>query len=335
MRWEDESYVRWYRRNTPEWCLMTWQARGLFGLIMREVDRAGILELGRLGLKAVAVVVRAPWGEIEALLQELIDDGCVVYRDDLRVLLIPNFIAAQEANASDRARQRASRERARDLARAKSLHVLDVSRSVAIASPAVTKEPLDPVNGHSDLSLDKQNQTKPAGGGVTDETTPEAQRPDPPEPAKAESPYDMATRIYAEHFRKTYRREFMLTSFGHRGTDEWALVEIGRLAASKGDPERWLRHWCREYLRDEDKYLVKNAHAPRLMAGQLNKYGDPKKPKVVTPPKPEPTPEPARPFTPLPKVNGPAHVHKASTHDELKAKAEADKARLLAVEGKS
>lgn len=134
MRWEDEPYIRFYKRNTPEWCLLSWQARGLFGLIMRELDRAGIIEVGKLGLKAVAVAVRAPWAEIEGPLKELLEDGCIVLREDLKIVVSPNFMEAQEAASSDKARQKASRERARDLARAKSLGVEAESRTVAPSS---------------------------------------------------------------------------------------------------------------------------------------------------------------------------------------------------------
>lgn len=111
LNWEDERYVRLYTRDTPEWCLLSWQARGLFALILRAVDRAGVIELGRVGIKGVAVALRASWPEIEAPLRELIDDGCVAIRDEDNALILPNFIDAQEARQTDRARQKASRER--------------------------------------------------------------------------------------------------------------------------------------------------------------------------------------------------------------------------------
>lgn len=111
LNWEDERYVRLYTRDTPEWCLLSWQARGLFALILRAVDRAGVLELGRVGRKGVAVALRAPWAEIEGPLHELIDDGCVAILDEDNAVLLPNFIDAQEARQNDRARQKASRER--------------------------------------------------------------------------------------------------------------------------------------------------------------------------------------------------------------------------------
>jgi hypothetical protein len=337
MRWEDERYIRFYTRNPPEWCVMKWQSRGLMGLILREVDRAGILELGKLGLRAVAVAVRAPWEEIEAPLHELLEDGCVVFREDLRVLVVPNFIDAQEAPASDKARQRAARERARDIARARSLLVTPPIQSVteahAVGQRNVTEAHADRLNGHSVPSVPSvPNPPSVRGARVPDETSPEAQRPEPPEPPKPETAFDAAQRIYSEAFRKRYRREFMLTSYGHKGTDEWAFVNVGRLAESKGDRELWLRHWFKLYLRDDDRFIVDNAHAPRFLERRLNKYGEPKKPKPAEP-KPEPAPEPqtgTRPFVPLEPVLDAAPLRKASTPDELKAKAEADKARLAA-----
>lgn len=111
MRWEDERYVKLYTRNLPEWNALSWQARGLFCLLLREVDRAGILPLGKLGRKGIAVTVRAAWVEIQSALSELESDGCLQIKGDR--LLIPGFMAAQEARQSDRARQQKSRELAR------------------------------------------------------------------------------------------------------------------------------------------------------------------------------------------------------------------------------
>jgi len=111
MRWEDERYVRFYTRDTPEWLALSWQARGLFGLLMRVVDRAGILKLGKLGLKGVAVAVHAPWADVDAPLSELITDGCLIVNGE--ALLIPNYLAAQETPQSDAARKRNQRERDR------------------------------------------------------------------------------------------------------------------------------------------------------------------------------------------------------------------------------
>lgn len=168
MRWEDERYVRLYTRNTPEWSSLSWRARGLFGLIMREVDRAGILELGKLGAKGVAVAVRAPWVEVEAPLSELLDDGCV--RVDLvrQCLFMPNFMEAQECAQSDVARKRASREKARAVFGVTSDSAAELARSVTnrdhMTSQNVTESHVESravTNGHVRSLLTKPTLPEP------------------------------------------------------------------------------------------------------------------------------------------------------------------------------
>ncbi len=137
MDWSNERYIRFYTRDTAEWLALGWQARGLFGLILRVCDRAGVIELGRVGLRGLAALVHAPWSEIERPLQELLADGCIQLRDgDRPVLLVLNFLEAQEVGQSDAQRKRESRARRRDLAKAvtkrdgESRNVTEPSREV-------------------------------------------------------------------------------------------------------------------------------------------------------------------------------------------------------------
>lgn len=118
MTWDDERYVRLYTRDTPEWLCLSFLAQGLFCLLLRKVDRAGVLPLGRLGRRGAVVAIGHPgeWARLEGALDELLVDGCV--RIEGEALVIPNFLDAQEAQASDRARAKKARERRRDLARA-------------------------------------------------------------------------------------------------------------------------------------------------------------------------------------------------------------------------
>ncbi len=104
MRWEDERYVRVYTRDTVDWQVLSFEAQGLFALLLRKVDRAGLLRLGKHGARGAAVAVGHPGRAdvINAALGELLD-----------------YVEAQEANASDRARQQTRRERDRDAAMAK------------------------------------------------------------------------------------------------------------------------------------------------------------------------------------------------------------------------
>lgn len=144
MIWTHERWIKLYIRSEPDFLALTWQARGLFRLLLTEVDPSGAMKLGKIGCKSVAVAIRAPWVEIEPFLQELIDDGCVelregvterdgavTERDSCITLAIPNFAEAQEARSSDRARQAEKRARARV---EKSQNVTPPSRTVTPAS---------------------------------------------------------------------------------------------------------------------------------------------------------------------------------------------------------
>jgi hypothetical protein len=169
MRWEDEPYVKVYQRDTPEWCLLSWEARGVFVLLLRAVDRAGVLRLGPAGSKSIAALLRVPLKVIDRVLPELAADGCIELRPG--DLVIPNFIEAQESRQSDKARQKASRERARlGLS-----HVTkrdepvtkrdDPSRDVTEPSHAVTR-------GHTASLLDQtrsdqRSPSAPLAGGDT------------------------------------------------------------------------------------------------------------------------------------------------------------------------
>lgn len=126
MRWDDERYVRVYTRDTPEWCLLSWQARALFLFLLRAADRAGIVPVGRSGTKAVAALLRVPLEMVDEALPELLNDGCVLWTPDNAKLLIPNYIVAQESPQNDASRKRTERERAR--ARAMGCHEVDHGR---------------------------------------------------------------------------------------------------------------------------------------------------------------------------------------------------------------
>lgn len=117
MIWSDERYVRLYTRDTPDWQCLSFLAQGLFCLVLRKVDRAGVLPLGRAGRRAVAIAVghAHQWPMLEPALDELLADGCLRIEGDL--LVVPNFLEAQEAEASDAARAKKHREKRRDLAK--------------------------------------------------------------------------------------------------------------------------------------------------------------------------------------------------------------------------
>jgi hypothetical protein len=115
MRWSDERYVRLYIRDTVEWDMLPWESRALWPLLLRKVDRAGLLDLGKHGARGLAVTVKLPTHVVEPGLAGLLEDGCVVQNGT--TLLVRNFIEAQEAQSSTAHRSREYRARQRDAAR--------------------------------------------------------------------------------------------------------------------------------------------------------------------------------------------------------------------------
>ncbi len=114
MRWDDERYVRLYApRNDGDWDMWPWQARALFPLMLRKADRIGVIKCGRHGVRALAHMVGLPVDHVEVGLAALLEDGCV-QEPQPHVLFIRNYLVAQEAAQTDRARKEAQRERERD-----------------------------------------------------------------------------------------------------------------------------------------------------------------------------------------------------------------------------
>ena len=117
MDWSDERWVKLYTRDTTDWLALSWQAQGLFVLILRKVNRAGVIDLGRAGKRGLAAHIGggSAWASMEPHLDELLVDGCVTF--DGIALRVTNFVTAQTSIQSDKARKRAERERANDLGR--------------------------------------------------------------------------------------------------------------------------------------------------------------------------------------------------------------------------
>ena len=111
LNWPDERYVRIYCRDTIDWSALSWGAQALYVQLNRKADRRGYISLGRLGRRGLAALLgRADlWSTVvEPALAELEADGCVWIESN--VLLIADFVEAQESVSSGRARQRKLRE---------------------------------------------------------------------------------------------------------------------------------------------------------------------------------------------------------------------------------
>lgn len=172
MDWQNERYIRLYTRDTVEWEMLPWQSRALWPLLLRKVDRIGYLPLGRHGFRGLAALVKLPPEVVEPGLEGLLEDGCVVKLEDKaggEILFVPNFVPAQEAPQSDRARKAKQREleRARALAMSRGVPAADES-----GQPVTNGDDAGPPVTSRDESSRVVTSSHEAGRKVTNGHTP-------------------------------------------------------------------------------------------------------------------------------------------------------------------
>lgn len=136
--YSNERYVRLYTRDTATWKLIDWRARTVLLHLLRKVDRAGVLDVGDDGELGLAAVLELPLEEVvEPGIAQLVKRGVVV--NSGTAYLLPNFLAAQEAVASDRQRQRDARDRRRAATMTAAAERDQASRNVTDESRSVTE----------------------------------------------------------------------------------------------------------------------------------------------------------------------------------------------------
>lgn len=112
MNFEDERFVKIYPRNTTNWKLLGWEGRCVLMMLLREVDRAGCLDLEG-GMEGLALLLDLPPDVTERGFLACVKRGSVVQNENTAI--IPNFVKAQDARQTDRVRQAESRARRREL----------------------------------------------------------------------------------------------------------------------------------------------------------------------------------------------------------------------------
>jgi hypothetical protein len=81
--------------------------------LLKVVDRAGQVGMGRVGIPGLALAVHLPVDVVQPGLDGLLEDGCVTQVG--QVLTIENFVEAQAAATSDKTRQQNLRDRRKSL----------------------------------------------------------------------------------------------------------------------------------------------------------------------------------------------------------------------------
>ncbi len=160
MRWEGERYVRLYTRDTINWKLLPWQSKCVIPLVMRKLDRAGMVDLGDAGIAGLAALIDMPMEVVSPGVDGAVRGKAFVIANG--ALVMPHFIEAQETQVTEAQRQRELRERRRahGLVRDQtggtdkwvtvgngSIQVTEgheVTQKVTPAVPAVPAEPAEP-----------------------------------------------------------------------------------------------------------------------------------------------------------------------------------------------
>jgi hypothetical protein len=289
MNWSDERYVRLYARDTPDWVGWEWQARALLPLLLRKVDRAGTMPLGKRGTAGIAALVQLPQDVSDAGIAALLEDGCVVIKGNL--LVVRNYLEAQEARQSDKARQAESRARRRETPKCAESLSVDVT-TCHTPSPGVTprhqaSQPVTPSRTVPSRTVPSQEATSlsvgtdaPAAVNVADlfPLFPEAKAPavsaTPPE---ALQDAWNAHRTVLPHWKEMTdkRRKAARSRLAERGLDGpegWVAV-IERVAKSSfcrgGGSTGW---------RADPDWLLRADTAVKVLEGKYDDRAAPTKP---------------------------------------------------------
>jgi len=124
VNYQDERYVRVYTRDSLTWISWNWETRAVFVLLLRKVDRAGVLDTGSMEkAKAISLLVGVPIEVAEVAVKQLIDDGTAT--ETPTAIVFPRFLDAQECKQSDAQRQRESRLNRRIKAVSERIHEAD------------------------------------------------------------------------------------------------------------------------------------------------------------------------------------------------------------------
>lgn len=146
MNFEDEPYVRIYKRKTLTTKLLGWEGRAVLREMILEADRAGVIDIGNEDpVQAVAALTELPLEVVEIGLNRAVKLGSVTICD--KALFIPRYMPAQEARQSDRMRQQESRARRAALVRVTKRDLV---------SQIVTETPDSVTPGHTVSLSDQQ-----------------------------------------------------------------------------------------------------------------------------------------------------------------------------------
>ena len=291
MNFDDERFVKIYPRNTTNWKLLGWEGRCVLMMLLREVDRAGCLDIEG-GMEGLALLLDLPPDVTERGFASCVKRGSVVQNGNTAI--IPNFVKAQEARQTDRVRQAESRARRRELGMMSQI-VTNDARTVTDCdqtSHAVTashtpshdvtlrREQIRSEENRSELlpKTPAQRDVSPGQGSLALSTPPEATKPKPARKPKEPKPTDptpgsVIFASYREAFLQRYGVEPPRDSRTNRHFSNVARnASVGRSAAcSEPDAIKEACAVAARYVRHPDALYAKQQHPPGLLERDWHK----------------------------------------------------------------
>lgn len=107
MNFGDEHYVRIYTRDTKTWLKWGWEGQAVFLFVMRKLDKAGMLDDIDEPISDISLMTGLPEEVVSIGLNRVISSGALELVGSR--MICPNYVEAQSARKSDRARQQESR----------------------------------------------------------------------------------------------------------------------------------------------------------------------------------------------------------------------------------
>jgi hypothetical protein len=198
--------------------MLPWQARCLLPLLLRKLDRAGVLDVVQ-GEEAAALsaMLQVPAEVVEVGLAALI--GRAVFVLDGGRLLMPNFLEAQECSQSDKIRKQVSREKAAQPFTPSQL-VTDGHR------------PSHPVTPSRAVPCLAEPSLKDLAGKPAEPKAPKFPKPSKPPDPEHQATIDALTEAFAQ---------IRGAKYGFHGSDAKAIPVLRALGDRAEIVQRWRR----------------------------------------------------------------------------------------------
>lgn len=234
MNWSDERYVRLYTRDTVTWKRWHWQTRAVLALLIRRVDRSGVLDAGKGDkAEAMALMLEVPVEVARGALEQMVACGTVTVSDT--AIVLPSFIDAQEAKQTDKVRQIESRER-----RAAAAMRNHESACHTPSQPVTAGHTVSQIVTPAVPSRAVPSRAVPVGGALAPPVEAPAKKARPKQP-KADEPPTPGWQLLVSRV--------VQASPGYAFGGDEATALKGCLDLAKGDHEEIVMRWCRALSR--------------------------------------------------------------------------------------